>query len=85
MLLAEVERFPHLGKERGEGEPNEEGAEEGDPRHVEGAHVWAFPAEELDFCGLVILRRVDFDVVGLVFLDFLSLSWGQDARCIGNR
>ena len=39
----------------------------------------AFCAEELDLRRLVILRGVDFDVVGLVFFDFLSL-WMRTRR-----
>ena len=40
---------------------------------MEGTHVWALGTEELDLRRLIILRRVDFDVIRLVFLDFLGL------------
>ena len=35
--------------------------------------MWALGTEELDLRRLVILRRVNFDVIRLVFLDFLGL------------
>ena len=79
-LLVQVERLRNLGQKRGDGKPDEEGHEEGEPRHVKRAHVQAREAKELDFRDLVILPGINLAVVGAVFLDFLSLRMMNKER-----
>jgi hypothetical protein len=80
LLPVQVERLRNLGQKRGDGEPDEEGHEEGEPRHVKRAHVRAREAKELDFRDLVILPGINLAVVGAVFLDFLSLRMMNKER-----
>ena len=50
---------------------------------MEGTHVWSFHTQQFEFRPFVILRRVDFDMVGLVSFDFLSLlmrTMDEDGR-----
>ena len=79
-LLVQVERLCNFGQKRGNGKPDEEGHEEGKPRHVKHAHVWAHEAKELDFRSLVILPGINLAVVGAVILDFLSLQMMNKER-----
>ncbi|CAM9341566.1 unnamed protein product, partial [Ectocarpus sp. 8 AP-2014] len=52
--------------EGGEGEPGDEGHEETEPREVEGSHVGASEAVELEHGGLVLLLGVDGHVIAVV-------------------
>ena len=68
LLLGDAEVGTDLGKEGGDGEPDEEGDEEAPPRAVEGAHVRAGEVAKLDLLGLVVLVGVDLEDVRLVLL-----------------
>ena len=68
LLLGESKIVTDLREKRGDGEPDEESAEETPPRAVEGTHVRAGKRAKLDGGSLVILVRVDINVVGVVFL-----------------
>ena len=57
--LDKRESSTDLGKKRSDGEPDEKGNEETQPREVEGSHVRAGEAAKLDLGGSVILIRVD--------------------------
>ena len=69
-FLGKRESSTDLGKKRSDGEPDEKGNEETQPREVEGSHVRAGEAAKLDLGGSVILIRVDVKGVGVVLLPF---------------
>ena len=68
LLRRQVERHADLLEKRRDGEPDEEGNKEGPPSAVEDSHVGAGERAHLDLRGLVVLIRVDSDVVRLVLL-----------------
>mmetsp|Transcript_35195 Transcript_35195/g.69909 ORF Transcript_35195/g.69909 Transcript_35195/m.69909 type:complete len:548 (-) Transcript_35195:24-1667(-) len=62
--ISEAEIFFDHGHQRCQGEPAEEGHEEGEPRHVERDHVWACAGEDLHLRCRVALLGVHFEEVG---------------------
>ena len=69
-LLANTQVITDLREQRSNSEPDEEGNEETRPRVVESTHVGASKRHQLDLSGLIILIRVNFDMVLRVLLPF---------------
>ena len=82
-LFGNTQVITDLRKQRSNGKPNEESQEKGRPGEVESTHVGASKRHQLDLSGLVILIRVNFDMVLRVLLPF-SLYRKNDLgeRCI---
>jgi hypothetical protein len=75
LLLVQAQGDLDLGKKRSNGEPDEKGNEETQPREVEGSHVGTREVAKLDLISSVILIRVDDKSVRIVLFPFgLSLA-----------
>jgi hypothetical protein len=69
-FLGQTKRIADLTKKRSDGEPDEKGDEEAQPRKVEGSHVGTRKVAKLDLSGSVILIGIDLKGVLLVLLPF---------------
>lgn len=68
MFLGKAKGLLDFTQERRYGKPDEEGNEKSPPGAMECTHVGAGKRAKLDFLGLVILVRVNFNEVSIILL-----------------
>jgi hypothetical protein len=71
LFVRQTQIITDLGEKRRDGEPDEEGTEEGPPGAVKGSHVRAGKVAHLDNFTFVTLIRIHRDGIRLELLPFL--------------